>query len=82
MSNYTHYSPSDPDARISVKPGKTRNLNYASQLTVDSSNYVITDIFADFANKKVKKKGCLDLIQTPFFLFIRNIYIRYHLLLV
>ena len=51
-SNYTHYSPSDPDARISVKPGKTRKLNYASQLTVDSSNYVITDIFADFANKK------------------------------
>jgi transposase len=51
-SNYTHYSPSDPDAKISVKPGKTRKLNYASQLTVDSSNYVITDIFADFANKK------------------------------
>ena len=51
-SNYTHYSPSDPDARISVKPGKTRKLNYASQLTVDSSDYVITDIFADFANKK------------------------------
>jgi len=51
-SNHTHYSPSDPDARISVKPGKTRKLNYASQLTVDSSNYVITDIFADFANKK------------------------------
>ena len=51
-SNHTHYSPSDPDARISVKPGKTRKLNYASQLTVDSSHYVITDIFADFANKK------------------------------
>ena len=51
-SNYTHYSPSDPDARISVKPGKTRKLNYASQLTVDSSHYVITDVFADFANKK------------------------------
>src|SRR5680860_409783 len=43
-SNHTHYSPSDPDARISVKPGKTRKLNYASQLTVDSSHYVITDI--------------------------------------
>ncbi|MCP4441786.1 MAG: IS1182 family transposase [Aureispira sp.] len=51
-SNHTHYSPSDPDARISVKPGKTRKLNYASQLTVDSSSHVITDIFADFANKK------------------------------
>jgi transposase len=51
-SNYTHYSPSDPDARISVKPGKPRKLNYASQLTVDSSHHVITDIFADYANKK------------------------------
>lgn len=51
-SNHTHYSPTDPDARISVKPGKTRKLNYASQLTVDSSHCVITDIFADFANKK------------------------------
>lgn len=27
-SNHTHYSPSDPDARISVKPGKARKLNY------------------------------------------------------
>ena len=28
-SNKTHYSPVDPDARISVKPGKARKLNYA-----------------------------------------------------
>ena len=26
-SNKTHYSPTDPDARISVKPGKARKLN-------------------------------------------------------
>ena len=27
-SNKTHYSPTDPDAKISVKPGKARKLNY------------------------------------------------------
>nr|WP_156112396.1 hypothetical protein [Lacinutrix jangbogonensis] len=29
-SNKTHYSPSDLDARISVKLGKARGLNYMS----------------------------------------------------
>ncbi|MCD9583398.1 hypothetical protein LVK05_15310, partial [Tenacibaculum maritimum] len=62
-SNKTHYSPTDPDARISVKPGKARKLNYLSQLTVDSANHVITDISAyhacgkeylNFITKKVK----------------------------
>jgi len=51
-SNKTHYSPTDPDARISVKPGKARKLNYLSQLGVDTSNHVITHISADYADKK------------------------------
>lgn len=51
-SNHTHYSPTDPDARISVKPGKARKLNYLSQMAVDSSHHVITHIHADFADKK------------------------------
>ncbi|MGB5404557.1 MAG: IS1182 family transposase [Robiginitalea sp.] len=51
-SNKTHYSPTDPDARISVKPGKARKLNYTSQLTVDASNHVITDIGAYLADGK------------------------------
>nr|WP_245547685.1 transposase [Galbibacter orientalis] len=51
-SNKTHYSPTDPDARISVKPGKARKLNYLSQLTVDTSNHVITDIQAYHADGK------------------------------
>ena len=51
-SNKTHYSPTDPDARISVKPGKARKLNYNAQLTVDSAHHVISDIMADFADKK------------------------------
>jgi transposase len=51
-SNKTHYSPTDPDARISVKPGKSRKLNYLSQMSVDTSHHVITDIGADFADQK------------------------------
>ena len=37
LSNHTHYSPTDSDARVSVKPGKARQLNYfgqKSQLTM------------------------------------------------
>lgn len=51
-SNKTHYSPTDPDARISVKPGKARKLNYQSQLTVDTGNHVISDIKAYHADGK------------------------------
>jgi transposase len=51
-SNKTHYSPTDPDARISVKPGKARKLNYSSQLSVDTANHVITDIKAHHADGK------------------------------
>ena len=51
-SNKTHYSPTDPDARISVKPGKARKLNYLSQLTVDSAHHVVSDIKAYHADGK------------------------------
>ena len=51
-SNKTHYSPTDPDARISVKPGKARKLNYLSQLSVDTGHHVITDISAYHADGK------------------------------
>ncbi|WP_235982918.1 IS1182 family transposase [Kordia aestuariivivens] len=51
-SNKTHYSPTDPDARISVKPGKARKLNYMSQLSVDTAHHVISDIKAYHADKK------------------------------
>lgn len=50
-SNKTHYSPTDPDARISVKPGKARKLNYLSQLAVDPATHIITHIGADYADK-------------------------------
>jgi transposase len=52
LSNHTHYSPTDPDARISVKPGKARQLNYYSQLAVDDAHHVISAACADFADKR------------------------------
>jgi transposase len=52
LSNHTHYSRTDPDARISTKPGKARNLNYSGQLCVDTKNHVITGAIADYADKR------------------------------
>ncbi|WP_220235747.1 IS1182 family transposase [Hymenobacter ginsengisoli] len=50
LSNKTHYSPTDPEARISVKPGKVRALNYLCSLAVDTAAGVISHIQADFAD--------------------------------
>jgi transposase len=61
-SNKTHYSPTDPDARISVKPGKARKLNYLSQLSVDTANHVITDIRAYHADGKDNQQ-LRDIVQ-------------------
>lgn len=52
LSNHTHYSPTDPEARISVKPGKPRQLNYTAQASVDTSHHVITGIQADYSDKR------------------------------
>ena len=52
LSNHTHYSPTDPDARISVKVGKARQLNYYGQISVDDAHHVITAALADHADKR------------------------------
>ena len=52
LSNYTHYSPTDPDARISTKPGKPRQLNYSGQISVDTTNHVICGAIADYADHR------------------------------
>lgn len=52
LSNHTHYSPTDPDAKISVKPGKARQLNYAGQIAVDDAHHVITGATASTAGSK------------------------------
>ena len=52
VSNHTHYSTTDPDARVSVKPGKPRQLNYAAQVSADTAHHVITHIQTDHADKR------------------------------
>jgi len=52
VSNHTHSSTTDADARISVKPGKPRQLNYHAQVAVDTAHHVITQIQSDYAHKK------------------------------
>jgi hypothetical protein len=44
LSNHTHYSTTGKDARIAVKPGKPRQLNYLAPTSVDTSHHVITCI--------------------------------------
>ena len=52
LSNKTHDSPADPDARISLKPGKARALNYLCRLAVDAANGTISHVQADFADSR------------------------------
>jgi len=52
LSNKTHYSPTDPEARISIKPGKARALNYLCSLAVDTAQGVISHVQADFADSR------------------------------
>lgn len=52
LSNHTHHSPTDPDARISTKPGKPRELTYSAQTSVDTKQHVITNIMADYSDKR------------------------------
>ncbi|HEY8734571.1 MAG TPA: IS1182 family transposase [Puia sp.] len=62
VSNHTHYSTTDPDARVSVKPGKPRKLNYLAQVSVDAAHHVITQIQTDHADKKDSQ--CLPSLLT------------------
>jgi hypothetical protein len=52
LSNKTHYSPADPDARISVKPGKARALTYLCSLAVDEGHGGISHVQVDFADRR------------------------------
>ena len=49
VSNETHYSPTDPDARVALKPGKPRDLYYSAQVSADTAHHVITHIQAAHA---------------------------------
>jgi hypothetical protein len=52
LSNKTHYNPHDPDAKISIKPGKARKLNYHCSMSVKAAEGVISHIQADFADSR------------------------------
>ncbi len=58
LSNKTHYSPTDPDSRIAVKPGKPRELYYNGQIAVDTAHHVITHASTFTADGK----DCRDFI--------------------
>lgn len=49
--NQTHYSSTDPDARIATKPGKPTDLKYAAQVSVDTAHHVITEMQAHYADR-------------------------------
>lgn len=52
MSNATHRSQTDPDARIAKKSSKPRMLCYSSTMSVDTQSNVITNISAEYSSKK------------------------------
>lgn len=52
VSNHTHYSTTDRDARVSVKPGKPRQLNYTLQAAADMGSHIITNAEAHFADRR------------------------------
>jgi len=52
LSNATHMSTTDPDARIAKKSNKPRMLCYSSMMAVDSKNNVITHMSAERSHKK------------------------------
>lgn len=62
VSNHTHYSTTDKDARVSVKPGKARQLNYHAQVAVDTASHLITAIEAHRADRKDSQ--CLPSVLT------------------
>lgn len=51
-SNKTHYSSTDPDARIATKPGKSTEFKYLGQVSVDTAEHVITEVQVHHADKR------------------------------
>ena len=47
-----HYRPTDPKARISVKPGKAQALNYLCDLAVGTAQDVISPVQADLTDSR------------------------------
>jgi transposase len=60
--NDTHYSPTDPDAKMSVKPGKATAMNYLGEISVDTASHLITHAQVFTAEKQDGQ--CLQAIVT------------------
>ncbi len=60
--NDTHYSPSDPDAKMSVKPGKATAMNYLGEVSVDTATHMITHVQVFTAEKNDSQ--CLAAVVT------------------
>lgn len=63
LSNLTHYSPTDPDARIAFKTGKPRQLAYMTSVSVDAAQHVITHIEAGSADRR-DSRNLLPIVDT------------------
>jgi len=63
FSNFTHYSPADPEARIAYKIGKPRQLAYRASVSVDAAQHIITHIQADLADGR-DSRYLLSLVET------------------
>ena len=61
-SNKTHYSSTDPDSRIATKPGKTTDLKYLGQVSVDTASHVITEVQIHHADRRDSQ--CLEKMVT------------------
>jgi hypothetical protein len=48
----THYSPVDPDARLSTKRGKLPDLNYLGEISVDMASHMITHVQVFLADQR------------------------------
>ncbi|WP_293688928.1 MULTISPECIES: IS1182 family transposase [unclassified Spirosoma] len=63
LSNLTHYSPTDTDARIAFKTGKPRQLAYMTSVSVDAAKHVITHIQAGSADRR-DSRNLLPIVDT------------------
>lgn len=52
LTNDTHQCSSDPDARMSMKPTKPKDMYYHGQVCVDSQHGVVTAAMGDYGNRK------------------------------
>ena len=53
--NKKYYSRTDPDSRITSKPGKPTGLYYSTHYSADSKNRIITDVLTTYADRRDSK---------------------------